>query len=188
VLAAEPAHLPQYVGMFALGIVAYRGDWLRRLPTPMGMIWLFIGVAASAGVFAAQLAPERVPEYPALGGLNWRSLLYSICEAAICVGVIVGMIVLFRTVFRRTNRLLVAMVAVGYAAYILHLAIVIGLQFSIEGIDLPVLAKFGFVTGFGVLVSFGLGLLSQRIPGLRIVLGTRPSMPANEAVPDGAPE
>ncbi|MFC1708134.1 acyltransferase [Planctomycetota bacterium] len=30
VVAAEPAHLPQYVSLFALGIVAYRGDGVQR--------------------------------------------------------------------------------------------------------------------------------------------------------------
>lgn len=84
------------------------------------------------------------------------------------------MVVVFRAVFRRTNRLLAAMVAISYAAYILHLAIVIGLQLSIEGVDLPVIIKFGFVTAAGVLLAFGIGVGSRWIPGVRVVLGTTP--------------
>jgi len=182
VLAVEPAHLPQYVGMFALGVAAYRGDWLQRLPTSTGVIWMGIGLVASAGVFATQLAPpERVGDFLAFGGSDGRSLLYSMWEALICVGMVVGMVVVFRAVFRRTNRLLSAVVAVSYAAYILHIAIVIGLQVSIEGVDLPVIIKFGVVTAAGVVLAFGVGLLSRRIPGLRVVLGTTPPDDSNAA-------
>ena len=152
------------VGMFALGVAAYRGDWLQRLPTSTGVIWMGIGLVASAGVFATQLAPpERVGDFLAFGGSDARSLLYSTWEALICVGMVVGMIVVFRAVFRRTNRLLAAMVAVSYAAYILHLAIVIGVQFAIEGVDLPVLIKFGIVTAAGVALAV-LKLTTRLVP------------------------
>jgi glucan biosynthesis protein C len=175
VVAAEPAHLPQYVALFALGIVAYRGDWLRRLPTRMGMIWLGIGLLASAGVFAARaLPPETVAKFLAFGGDNWQSLLYSTWEALICVGMVIGLIVFARIAFRRPNRLITVMLAGTYAAYILHIGIVIGLQLGIEGFDLPVFVKFGLVAAFGVLLSFGIGHLSRRVPGLNVILGTTP--------------
>jgi glucan biosynthesis protein C len=175
VVAAEPAHLPQYVSLFALGIVAYRGDWLRRFPTRMGMIWLGIGLIASAGVFAAKaLPPETVAKYLAFGGDNWQSLVYSTWEALICAGMVIGLIVFARIAFDRPHRLIAAMLAATYAAYILHIGVVIGLQFGIEGVDLPVFVKFGLVTVFGVLLSFGIGHLSRQVPGLNVMLGTTP--------------
>lgn len=183
VVAAEPAHLPQYVGLFALGVVAYRGDWLRRLPTSTGMVWLGVGLTASAGVFASRLlSPERLGEFLAFGGDNWQSLVYSTWEALICVGMVLGSIVLARTVFHRPNRVIAAMVAGSYAAYILHLTIVISLQAGIEGVNLPVLVKFGFVTVFGVLLAFGIAHLSRRIPGMRLILGTTPGERKSRAV------
>lgn len=59
VVSAEPANLPQYVSLFVLGVVAYRGNWLRRMPTRVGLTWLGVGLLAAAGVFALQ-ALERV--------------------------------------------------------------------------------------------------------------------------------
>jgi glucan biosynthesis protein C len=38
VLAIEPAHLPQYLILFALGVAAYRGEWLGRMPAHLGAI------------------------------------------------------------------------------------------------------------------------------------------------------
>ncbi len=179
VLATEPAHLPQYVGLFALGVVAYRGDWLRRLPTATGMIWLAAGLLASAGLAALRLAsPDQYSDIVATGGFNWQSLLYSTWEALICAGLSVGLIVLFRTVFLRTNRVLVAMAAAGYAAYILHWLIVVGFQTGIADLDLPAFVKFGAVTALGVILAFGLGHLSRRVPGVRVILGTTPKQTA----------
>jgi glucan biosynthesis protein C len=176
VMAVEPAHLPQYVILFGLGTVAYRGDWLRRIPTRIGMIWLGIGLVAVSGVYAFKLAaPERWSDATAPGGFGWQSLLSSSWEALICAGMCLGLVVVFRAVFHRTNRFLAAMVAASYAAYILHLMIVIGLQLGLEGTDVPVLAKFGLVTAFGVLLAFGAGYVSRWIPGVRVALGTTPA-------------
>ena len=89
VVAAEPAHLPQSLSLFALGVAAYRGDWLRRLPTKVGLVWLGVGLAASAGNWALLLlAPESA--VTAGGGFNWQSLVYSAWESLICAGMVVG--------------------------------------------------------------------------------------------------
>lgn len=189
VVAAEPAHLPQYVALFGLGVVAYRGDWLRRLPTSTGMIWLGVGLVASAGVFASRLlSSETLADFLAFGGDNWQSLLYSTWEALICVGMVLGLVILARTVFRRPSRLVTAMVAGSYAAYIIHIAIVISLQAGIEGVDLPVFVKFGLVTAFGVFLAFGFAHLSRGVPGLRVILGTTPGEVDAKTVRQEVPE
>ena len=185
VVAAEPAHLPQYVFLFALGVIAYRGDWLRTLSTKTGMIWLAIGFGAAASIYVVRLgASDRWGDIYAGGAFGWQSLLASSWEALVCVGMCLGLIVVFRQVFHRTNRLLVAMAAASYAAYILHLMIVVGLQAGMEGLELPALAKFGSVFAFGVLIAFGIGHLSRRVPGVRTVLGTAPSKPTSSAESD----
>ncbi len=178
VVAAEPAHLPQYLSLFVLGVMAYRGDWLRRLSMRVGMVWLTIGLVASAGYWALLLlAPDS--GVTAGGGFNWPSLLYSTWESLICAGMVVGLIVLFRTVFRRANPVLAAMATASYAAYIIHFMIVVFLQAGIEGLDLPALVKFGLVAILGVILAFGIGHLSRRVPGLRVVLGTTPTKPSS---------
>ncbi|MCP4250989.1 MAG: acyltransferase family protein, partial [bacterium] len=127
VVAAEPAHLPQYVGLFALGVVAYRGDWLRRWPTRFGAIWMSIGLITSAAVYAAvMLADDPANDVVEGGGYTWQALLWSALEALICAGMVVGLVVVGRAVFRRSSRLLAAMAAASYAAYILHVTFVIG--------------------------------------------------------------
>ncbi|HEY7565440.1 MAG TPA: acyltransferase family protein [Acidimicrobiia bacterium] len=173
VLAAEPAHLPQYASLFVLGAMAYRGDWFRKLPTRLGMIWLGIGLAAAAAVYGAEAVGlwgnvvEELPRY------LWP--LGATLEALICVGLSIGLIVAARELFHQPRRLITAMSSASYAAYILHIFVVVGLQAAILGLDLPAFAKFGLAALAGVVLSFGVGYLSSKTPGLRVVLGTAPS-------------
>ena len=188
VVPAELAHFPQYVALFVLGIIAYRGDWLRRMSTATGMVWLGVGLASSVGfsVFV-MLADERMNDVIDTGGFNWQSLIYSGWEALICVGLCVGLVVLFRQVFKTSHPALAAMAAASYAAYIVHWLIVVGLQSAIADLRLPALVKFGLVTAGAVVFAFGIGHVSRRVPGLRVVLGTRaqPSAPSEHSI--GAP-
>jgi hypothetical protein len=67
------------------------------------------------------------------------------------------------------------MAAAGYVAYVLHLIVVIGLQSGIEGLAVPPLAKFALVTAVGVPLAFSIGHFSRRVPGVGLLLGTRPA-------------
>jgi glucans biosynthesis protein C len=171
VVPAEPAHLPLYVTLFVAGIAARQGDWLRRMPTRTGIIWFGVGLIASAGVYVA----HAIGPWDALmeiGGLNLSSLVRSTWETVIAASLSVGLIVIFREVFDRPNRLLIAMAAASFGAYILHPAIVVALQAGIQSVVLPAFAKFVLVSGLGTVLAFWLAQLSRKVPGLRVMLGT----------------
>jgi fucose 4-O-acetylase-like acetyltransferase len=177
-MAAEPAHLPQYVGLFGLGVAAYRGDWLRRLPTSFGVIWLAVGLVASTGYYIVEmLGSDSANADVATGGFTARSALYTTWEALICAAMVVGLVVVGRAVFRRGSPLLGALAAASYAAYILHVTFVVGLQAGLEDVDLSTSIKFAVVAILGVLLAFGAGHVSRRVPGLRTLLGTTPRDP-----------
>ncbi len=170
IVAAEPAHLPQYVALFASGIAAHRGDWLRRMPTTVGMIWLAVGSIAAAGVYIAHAVGKD--DLMVGGGTGWSSLLFSTWEMMISAGLVVGLIVLFREVFHRPHRLLAAMAAASFGAYILHPEIVVALQSGIQGLVLPAVVKFALVAVLGTILAFGVAHLISHVPGLRAILGT----------------
>jgi peptidoglycan/LPS O-acetylase OafA/YrhL len=180
VLAAEPAHLPQYVSLFVIGVVAYRGDWLRRFSARTGMVWLSVGLAASTGFYTVLSLDLAWAEGWSAGGFTWRSLLFSTWEALICAGMCVGLVVAFRTVFHQTSPLLKALGAASYAAYILHVTFVVGLQAGLEEVDVSASVKFGVVAIAGLLLSFGAGHASRYVPGLRAILGTGSKEPKRD--------
>jgi len=168
VMPAEPAHLPQYMAFFAVGVVAYRGDWFRKMSTTDGLSWLAVGMIASGGIYVAyafgwwKMAP---------GGLGLESLMRSSWETVIAVGLSAGLIIAFRELFDRPNRLLKVMAAASFGAYILHPPIVVALQAAIADVTLPAFAKFAVVSLLGTVVAFAIAYLAGRVPGIRAVLG-----------------
>jgi hypothetical protein len=148
-----------------IGCVAYQSG--------LAPFWLGVGLTGAAMMYLLQgLVADRWDTVVADGGLNWPSLVRSTWETVIAVSLCIGLIVFFREVVHWPNRLSVAMAAASYAAYILHLLIVIGLQAGIEGIAMPPVVKFALVASVGTILAFGVGHLSRYVPGLRTILGT----------------
>jgi surface polysaccharide O-acyltransferase-like enzyme len=168
IMPAEPAHLPQYIAFFTAGVVAYRGDWFRRMPTADGLVWLAVGVIASGGIYIAaafgwwKMAP---------GGLGLESLMRSSWETVVAVGLSVGLIVAFRELFDRSNRLLERMATASFGAYILHPVIVVALQATVTNVSLVAFAKFTVVSLLGTVAAFAIAHVAGRAPGIRAVLG-----------------
>ena len=170
VMPAEPAHLPQYVTLFAAGTLAYRADWFRKMPIADGLLWLAVGVIASGGIyFAYAFGPWS--ELMAPGGSGLSSLIRSSWEAVIVVGLSVGLIIAFRELFDRSNRLLRTMATASFGAYILHPVIVVGLQADITDVRLSAFAKFALVSVLGTAAAFTIAHMAGQVPGIRALLG-----------------
>ncbi len=176
-IPSEIAHLPQYVALFALGILAYRGDWLRKFSTRSGMIWLGVGLFAAAAYYvydlwgAGLLVDVLGTSITATGGLDWRSLVFCLWEALICVGLVIGLLVLFREkINKKTGRVLAAMIGAAYAVYIIHWWVVVGVQAGFEAFDLAPFVKFVLVTILAIALSFGIGHLMRLVPGAKKIL------------------
>jgi FtsH-binding integral membrane protein len=135
------------------------------------VIWLVIGMIASGGIYLAY----AIGPWNALmsgGGLNLSSLVRSAWETLIAVSLSVGLIVAFREMFVSPHRLLTAMAAASFGAYILHPVIVVALQAVIAKVTLSAFVKFVVVSVVGTTFAFSFAHLSSKVPGLRTVLGT----------------
>ncbi|MHA1549631.1 MAG: acyltransferase family protein [Alphaproteobacteria bacterium] len=162
IIPAEPAHLPQYFSMFVIGIVAGRQRWLEELPTAVGIRWLFIGIVAfiAARFFPYQLLPAGVTSDSAWG----------VFEAFVCVGVVLGLGVIFRDWIDKPSRWLDGLDGSVYGVYFIHIFVLVGVQMAILDFALPALVKFGIATVVGLVISFGLVVLIRRIPGVARVI------------------
>ena len=170
IMPAEPAHLPQYMAFFAAGVVAYRGDWFRKMPRGAGLIWLAIGVVAAGGIYLTYgFGPWSQVMSP--GGMGLSSLIRSSWETVIAVALSIGLIVAFRELIKRSNRLLEQMASASFGAYILHPAIVVALQAALTGILLGAFVKFVLVSLLGAIAAFVAAHAAGRAPIIRAVLG-----------------
>jgi hypothetical protein len=181
IIPAEVAHLPQYVGMFIVGILAYRGDWLRKLSTTTGLVWLAIGLIAAGAFYAYDLSggdiltPLLGPQVPygiiATGGSNWKSLVLCAWEAFICTGLGVGMLILFRELFKTLpGKFFAELIGAQYGAYLIHLLIVMGVQAVLQNVEWHPFTKFVSVTLVGAALSFGIAHLMNQNPVIKRII------------------
>jgi fucose 4-O-acetylase-like acetyltransferase len=162
IMPAEIAHLPQYASLFVIGLLAYRGDWLREMPTRTGMLWLAIGLGCS---LVDTLHPFGQP-----GGLSLAQLLRSTLEAFLSVGLCLGLVVLFRQYVAAPSRLVRGAAPNTYGAYLIQLFIIVPLQMALLHVSAPALIKFALVALLSIPVCFVLAEGLRRLPGLRKVL------------------
>jgi hypothetical protein len=105
----EPAHIPQYASLFVIGLFAGPRRWLETMPTQLGLIWLAVGGGLAIMMYLLVLG---IIGSAALGGdnasSNWRTCAY---EAFLCVGLCVGLPVLFRELLLGVGRLWRVLVA-----------------------------------------------------------------------------
>jgi glucans biosynthesis protein C len=172
IIPTEIAHLPQYASLFVIGIIAYHHDWFRRMPTRRGLVWLGIGLGATLlrygyALTGNQLFPTRLI---AGGGLNWRSLVWSTWEATICVGLCVGLLVFFRERVNGQGEWGQILSANVYTVYLIHILIIIPIQFLVASISISPLLKFLLVTLVGIPLCFLSSHFIRRLPFARVVL------------------
>ena len=159
-LHIEPAHYLQYVMLFILGILARRFNWLEKLSHTTGAISLLIGVLLAIGIYVRN------------GGW-WNDFVtewFGIYESLLCVFICFGFLWLFRQVFNYTTPFLQWCATQAYGAYIVHLLLMLGIQYATDTIWMGAFGKFLFIGTSTTIISFVLTWLLRLIPGAKRIL------------------
>ncbi|MEZ4667983.1 MAG: acyltransferase family protein [Anaerolineae bacterium] len=170
------AYLPQYTTFFVLGIVAYRNDWFRTLPSSMGVVgFVFAGLAAVAlfplAISGQLLSLEITPMMTnAMGNGHWQSAVYVLWDSIFAVGMTLGSITLFRRFFNEQGWLGTFLAQHSYAVYVLHIPIVVYLAYALRLLELPTLLKAGVAAVVIVPVCFIVAYLVRKLPYVARVL------------------
>lgn len=150
----EPAHMPQYFFLFATGILAYRWSFLDSLTTPRNVLWLIPAV----GIYLITVV-QTSSSGRAAGFFLWEYR-----EALLCVGLCIGFLSLFRTFFNRTGRAFQLLSENAFGAYILHVPVVVALQYAFDPVPAGAFTLFVFVSLLSVAATFLASILVRRIP------------------------
>ncbi|MCU0507357.1 MAG: acyltransferase family protein [Anaerolineae bacterium] len=153
VIKLQPFDLPRDLALFIVGMLAARRDWVMRFPSRSGRVWLGVGVALAAAWYAFRLA------FPAGMDADERLVggLFTLWESFLCVGMCIGLTVLFRDLWNWQNSLLKNAAQAQYATYVFHIGVVLVFQWLAMPLDAPPLVKFLLVSLFAVPVSFLVG-------------------------------
>jgi glucan biosynthesis protein C len=172
-LHQEPAHYPQYVAFFTVGVVAYRHNWFARISAVQVRVWRWVALAFVPGLPALAVAAGALSgemDTGAAGGLTWLSLAYSLWEGFMGVAMVITVLVWCRDRFNRQGRLLRAMSAASYAAYVLHPLLIVPLALALSGIRLDLSLKFVLVAPVAVALCFLVGHYVRKLPLVRNIL------------------
>jgi glucan biosynthesis protein C len=164
-LNLQLADFPQYVTLFIVGLVAYRRDWLVRLPERTGRVWLAVGA------FLILLYPPIailggaiVDVTPFKGGWHWQALLAAQWQSFLCLSMCVSVIYLFQRRLDRQGALGRFLSRNAYTVYLIHEPVITALALVLMGIALYPLLKFGLAALVALPLCFVLSSLIRRIP------------------------
>lgn len=167
----QPPFFAQYIVLFIVGVIAARNDWFSRIPASQGMRWLRVALCAIP-IFPVVAILGGAIDHAELfkGGLHWQSFFYATWEATVCVGMCMGLLVLFRDRLNRQSMLVKAMAGDAYTAYIIHPAIIVPLAVALQGVIIYPLLKFVLLAPIAIVLTFGLSHLIRMIPGTQRIL------------------
>ncbi len=160
VIQMEPAHISQYLSLFVFGILAYRWSFLDSLTTPHNILWLVPGL----GIFLITM----IQMYSVGHKTTFFMLEYR--EALLCFGVSIGLLAVFRTCFNRTGPVMQVLSENIFGAYVLHVPVVVALQYAFDPVQAGALTLFAVVSLIAVPATFSASILVRRIPIVRRIL------------------
>jgi peptidoglycan/LPS O-acetylase OafA/YrhL len=173
VFGLQLGYFASYIFLFALGIAAWRYDWLRQLtwknarPAVVALLIVWplmpLGIAVAHALYGAGKSNFS-------GGLSWTAILYALWEPFVAWGLIAAWLLVFRSRMNQPSTLWEWLGRRAYAVYIIHPPVLVGIALLLHGWAAPALVKFVAV---GLLACIATWLLADplvRLPGVRSVV------------------
>jgi peptidoglycan/LPS O-acetylase OafA/YrhL len=173
VFGLQLGYFASYIFLFAVGIAAWRFDWLRQLGWKHARPWvigLLISWPAMPVAIAVARATNGVGKSNFSGGLSWTAIVYALWEPFVAWGLISAWLLVFREHMNQPSALWAWLNRRAYAVYIVHPPVLVGIALLLHGWVAPALVKFGVV---GVLACAAAWLAADplvRLPGVRRVV------------------
>jgi fucose 4-O-acetylase-like acetyltransferase len=165
---------PQYILLFAAGVLASREGWLLKLPFIPGIRWLALTLTIGfiswlTILFAGGALHGNVSAYS--GGWYWQSAAINLWQAFTCVGLCFGLLVIFREKFDAQSRLTRLLSENAFSVYVFHPPVVIAGARMLQGFVWNPILKFAILTCVSVVGTYVLSeAVLRRVPVLRAIL------------------
>jgi hypothetical protein len=165
------------VFLFCVGIAAWRGDWLVRIPYNFGMRWfraacaggvaLWLAILLGSGVLSGAVSTKVFD-----GGWHWQSAGIALWESFFCVGTCLGLTVFFREKVNGHGAVSRFLSDNAFAVYVFHAPVLIAVTYLLHRWEAPALVRFPVASLLAIVASFALSaLVLRRVAVMRRVLG-----------------
>ena len=171
----QPAHATQYLCLFAVGALASGTQLTEAISPELARYWrraMLVATVAAVAAFVATDVPGdgKTNLEPLIGGWTWPSLVTSMWEQVLAVGLVTNLLRRFHKKRNTAGPVLASAAASAYTVYILHPIVLVSLALLLRDVAIPSLAKFAMTLPIAVPLLFGSAHYIRRVPLLRRVL------------------
>jgi len=173
VFGLQLGYFSSYTFLFAIGVAAWRYDWLRQLEWKHVWPWLIALVVAwpclpiGIALANAQYGPGKASFG---GGFTWPSILYAFWEPFVAWGLIAAWLVIFRKRMNQPSQLWSWIGRRAYAVYIIHPPVLVGVALLLHAWSAPALLKFGVTGALSCIACWFLADPLVRLPAVRRIV------------------
>jgi peptidoglycan/LPS O-acetylase OafA/YrhL len=173
IIGLQLGYFVSYISLSALGIAAWRYDWLRRMQWKHARL-LVVGLVLTWPLMLIAILVAQALYGPGKsnfgGGHSWPAIVYALWEPFVDWGLIAAWLLLFRAYMNRPSTLWSWINRRAYAVYIIHPPVLVGVTLLLTHWVAPALVKFGVA---GTLACIACWLLADplvRLPGMRRIV------------------
>lgn len=173
VFGLQLGYFAPYIFLFAVGICAWRYDWLRQLQWRKVCPWIITLIIAwplmplSIVIAMRVFAPGKADF---AGGHSWPAVLYAFWDPFVSWGLIAGWLLFARLFMNQPSALWSWLNRRAYAVYIIHPPVLVGISILLHPWLAPALLKFAVT---GTLTCIATWLIADplaRIRGIRRIV------------------
>jgi peptidoglycan/LPS O-acetylase OafA/YrhL len=173
IFGLQLGYFSSYIFLFAVGIAAWRYDWLRQLNWKHARPWIVtlviawpclpVGIAMAFTQYGAGKANFS-------GGHSWPAILYAFWEPFVAWGLIALWLLVFREHMNQPSAFWAWLNRRAYTVYIIHPVVLVGVSLLLRDWVAPALVKWGVVGTLAVCACWLAADPLVRLPGVRRVV------------------
>ena len=166
-------YFSSYIFLFALGIAAWRYNWLQQLTWKNARLSILRFALAWTAMLAVSFLAARLNgagKSNFSGGLSWTAIFYAFWEPFVAWGLIAAWLLFFRKYLNQPSGLWQWLSRRAYAVYIIHPPVLVGISLLLHAWQAPALVKFASTGSLTIAACWLLSDPLVRIPGLRRIV------------------
>jgi peptidoglycan/LPS O-acetylase OafA/YrhL len=173
VIGLQLGYFAPYIFLFAVGIAAWRYDWICQLTWKNARPWI-VGLMITWPLMPVSIAIAMRVFGPGKanfsGGYTWPAIVYAFWDPFVAWGLIPAWLLIARGFLNRPSAIWTWLNRRAYAVYIIHPPVLVGMSLMLHSWIAPALLKFAVT---GTLTCIAAWLIADplvRMPGLRRVM------------------
>jgi glucans biosynthesis protein C len=168
ILNMQIGFFTQYVVLFFVGIIAHRYNLFAKIPYRTGINWFKSVLFAGIPLWLIIVIFGRQEGFNMFGGgFNWQSATFALWESFFCIGICLGLIVLYRDKINNQNQISKFLSDNAFGVFVFHAPILVLFTLVWKNWQVYPILKW-FITALIVVpICFIFVSLLRKIPGMK---------------------